>query len=365
VIDSKISKQILTVAPEYKGYRGGIGAIVNAYSCYFSPFHFIATYPKAKTKYKLGSLPLYLYAYCRIALKLFLNNDIKLVHIHVAPKGSFYRKYGVFLLVKYVFKKKVVFHSHGGGLKDFYLKNNRITKRMFEHFVKGVDSIICLSPQWRSFYEMNFNVKNTIILENIVERPKIDTPFTQKTSVSFLFLGFIGKNKGIYDLIDVIYQNKLKLAGKAKFYIGGNGEVERIIDLIEKYRLQETVEFIGWVDGTKKNRVLSSSDVYLLPSYKEGLPVSILEAMSYSKPIISTNVGGIPEIVHDGRNGYLISPGDKLALWKSIKYFIEYPDSIGAMGEISRKLVEPYFSDNVIAKLETVYAKVLQDDSGS
>lgn len=64
--------------------------------------------------------------------------------------------------------------------------------------------------------------------------------------------------------------------------------------------------------------MLNGADVYVLPSYKEGLPISILEAMSYSLPVISTRVGGIPEIIMNGKNGLLINPGDKEALYESI-----------------------------------------------
>ncbi|WP_169539979.1 glycosyltransferase family 4 protein [Niabella aurantiaca] len=363
MINSKISDQVLTVAPAYKNYRGGIGAVVNAYSMYFYPFHFIATYPEAKTKFKLGSLPIYVYACCRVVVKLFLNKQIRLVHIHTAAKGSFYRKYGVFLLSKYLFKRKVIFHSHGSELKDFYQRKAGMTRRMFKHFMNHVDCIICLSPQWKMFYERCFVPNKIVVLENIVEEPQrcAVAPSSPDAPVSFLFLGLIGDRKGIFDLIEVIRKHHSELKGAAKFYIGGNGEVEKLNGMIAKYQLQDMVTYMGWVDGQRKKDLLHSCDVYVLPSYNEGLPISILEAMSYSKPVIATTVGGIPEVVEEGRNGFLIEPGNKAALWERINHLIQYPEQLKGMGERSFEMVKPYFAGNVMKKLQALYVELLED----
>ena len=128
---------------------------------------------------------------------------------------------------------------------------------------------------------------------------------------TLLFLGLLGKNKGIYDLLECIRDHKVEFQGKLKLYIGGNGEIEHVKQLIKEYGIADIVIFEGWVSGDKKIELLNKSDAYILPSYKEGLPISILEAMSYGMPIISTPVGGIPEIVSNGENGYLVEPGNK------------------------------------------------------
>ncbi|SDC44406.1 glycosyltransferase family 4 protein [Niabella drilacis] len=361
MINSRISARVLTIAPAYKNYRGGIGAVVNAYSNYFCPFHFVATYPEAKTRFKLGSLPVYVYACCQVVLKLLLNRNIRIVHIHGAAKGSFYRKYGVFLLSKYLFKRKVIFHSHGSELKDFYQRKTGITRRMFRHCMNNVDCIICLSPQWKLFYEHCSVPNKIVILENIVEQPACPpaSASLQKLPVSFLFLGLIGNRKGVFDLIEVIRVHRDALKDAAKFYIGGNGEIEKLGRLIDEYQLRDMVEFVGWADGSKKKELLNACDVYVLPSYNEGLPISILEAMSYGKPVIATRVGGIPEVVKEGRNGFLIEPGDKAALWERIDSFVQHPEQLKEMGALSLKIVKPYFAENVMEKLQALYGELL------
>lgn len=100
----------------------------------------------------------------------------------------------------------------------------------------------------------------------------------------------IGHNKGIYDLIGVIALHKKEFHGRQKLRAGGNGEVDKVKILIKEKKISDIVSYEGWVSGGRKVELLDVSDAYILPSYKEGLPISILEAMSYGLPMISTKV---------------------------------------------------------------------------
>ena len=142
--------------------------------------------------------------------------------------------------------------------------------------------------------------------------------------------------------------------GKAIFYIGGNGETEKLVELINSYSLENIVEFIGWVSKDKKTEYFNKSDGYILPSYNEGLPISILEAMSYELPIISTNVGGIPEIV-DSNNGALIEPGNKKQLKEAIFFAINNPLEFRNRGKESAKRVSKHLPENVKNVLVNIY----------
>lgn len=101
--------------------------------------------------------------------------------------------------------------------------------------------------------------------------------------------------------------------------------------------------------------MLNGADVYVLPSYKEGLPISILEAMSYSLPVISTRVGGIPEIIMNGKNGLLINPGDKEALYESIIKLKNSEELRIRMGEISKPIVQEHLPIYVESQLKQLY----------
>ena len=174
-------------------------------------------------------------------------------------------------------------------------------------------------------------------------------------------MGTIGNQKGTWDILDVIVKYKDELSPCFELLIGGNGDVKQLNDRIRKYNLSKIVTFIGWIRGKDKHEALLDSDLYLLPSYYEGLPISILEAMAYQLPIISTNVGGIPQIVKNFENGFLIQPGNQKELIDSLRYFISDRDKLITFGKKSEELINNYLPERVIEKLETIYQDLLME----
>lgn len=106
-----------------------------------------------------------------------------------------------------------------------------------------------------------------------------------------------------------IGDHKQELQNRIVLHIGGNGETDRLLSIIKELGIETLVRFEGWVDKEKKQYLLNLADVYILPSFIEGVPISILEAESYHKPVITTNVGGIPSIVQDRVSGVFVTPG--------------------------------------------------------
>lgn len=144
-----------------------------------------------------------------------------------------------------------------------------------------------------------------------------------------------------------------------RLLIGGNGEVEEARVRATELGLLDSVEFLGWIDGERKSRLLSVADIFVLPSYYEGLPISLLEAMSWGIPIISTTVGGIPELVRDGTSGILIEPGDVHALAHALSTLAADGALRDRMGRAGRSQVAESFSrDVVLPRLEGLYSEV-------
>lgn len=360
MISKGVSKQVLTVGENYRIPRGGISSVINTYSRYFSEFKFVSTYNPCKNKWK--NIIYYFGGVVTLFNRLMLDRNIKIVHIHGCQKGSFYRKLGVMLLAKFIFGKKIIYHSHASGFHMFYNNSNYFSKNLIRFFISRIDLIICLSHQWKVFFEENFDPEEIIILENIVE--PVETLIKNRSSncVKLLFLGEIGERKGIFDLLEVLNENKKFFEDKVHLVIGGNGDVKRLLKFIEKNELQSLIAYVGWVSGEKKQMLLSNCDVYILPSYNEGLPISILEAMSYKIPVIATDVGGISEVIHNEVNGFLITPGDKVSLYDYLKIFIENPFLIEEMGDHAQLILSPYYPHSVISKLEKIYKDVLESN---
>jgi glycosyltransferase involved in cell wall biosynthesis len=171
-----------------------------------------------------------------------------------------------------------------------------------------------------------------------------------------LFLGRIGERKGTFDLIRAAERLK---AIDVRFLIAGDGDVERANAAIRAADLTNQVEVLGWVDDQRVVELLGHSDLYALPSYDEGLPMGILEAMASGLPIISTPVGGIPDAVIDGANGYLIEPGDSEALADRILTYSKNTTAWLEASRLSRQRADESFSMECVERaLSALYAEI-------
>ena len=135
--------------------------------------------------------------------------------------------------------------------------------------------------------------------------------------------------------------------------------MERLEKTISDNHFNGDVSFAGWVNGSRKAELLNNCDVYVLPSYFEALPMSILEAMSYGKPVISTYVGGIPEIVKPGFNGWLFQPGDRQALNNIIMEAMDNKALLRQYGNNSLSISKNYTPESVFQSLNDLYREIL------
>lgn len=277
-----------------------------------------------------------------------IKNNIDIVHIHMAHTGSFYRKYIVFRVSK-LFNKKVIIHLHGSEFKRFFDNTDFISKRFIKYLIKNCDKILVLGERWANIIEEIEADANIKILLNSVNIPlEEDKKFKEK--IDILFLGALVERKGIYDLLEVAKQMKEKeLLDKYKirFIIGGSGKEEKnFVKKINEYGISNYIVMKGWVNEEKRARLLKNSEIFILPSYNEGLPIAILEAMSHGLPVISTNVGSINEAVIENKNGFLVQPGMHNELENAILELAKNKELIKKYGKNSRMLVEEKFNEN-------------------
>lgn len=345
-----IFDKVLYIGPDIKG-KGGISSVLASYEKMIPAFHYMSSNSRKGTimgVFALMKLMLLLPYFCYI-------KGIKIVHIHGASRKSFARKSLIIRFAK-LMRRKVIFHCHGGEFKTYVAEagESKVLK-----VLSKCDAIVVLSQKWVDYFKNDLGLKNVVVINNIVEPAQsFDENPTSSKKLKLLFLGAICDNKGVFDMLDVIAANKANLVGRIKLYIGGNGEVERLQSVISQTQLGEIVEYVGWVTGENKNRLLKDCDIVMLPSYIEGLPISLLEAMAYAKPSITTNVGGIPEIIESGKNGAIITPGDKKALYEAIRLFVDNPQLIAEYGDEGLKRVNDFYPQSVKVQLENLYKQL-------
>lgn len=353
LINYDISDKILVISEDITSGKGGVVTVVKTLSKYYEQFNYI---PSTNQKGKLSKL--YTFSKCIILLLYNLTiKRIKIVHIHGASYGSFLRK-SILILICNIFRVKIVYHIHSGAFKDFYNKHNYLG--IIDKTLNSVDVLIVLSENWHKYYAAIATKPEILVLNNILLPPKEIVKHKIKYPLQAVFMGVITEAKGIFDLLSVFAKNKEIFEKKIVLTIGGVGNIEKLEKIIQEGDLKDMVVYEGWV--TDKEHLFNKSDIFILPSYYEGLPMSILEAMSYGLPVISTNVGGIGEIVHNNENGVLITPGNKTQLKEAIIEIIDNPSLISSMGTKSQEIVKSFYPETVIPILDEIYKQLLGDN---
>jgi glycosyltransferase involved in cell wall biosynthesis len=262
-----------------------------------------------------------------------LAGRVELLHLHMAMKGSFWRK-AIFLALGRLAGVPVVIHLHGSEFAVFYERSSAFAQACIRSTFNRASAVVVLSESWHQFVT-GFCTRPITVVKNFV--PDQFDPAraaTARRPRAVLFLGLFGERKGIYDLLKawaIVHQR----VPDAVLYCGGNGEVDKVRQTVSELGLEVTIQVPGWVSGEQKRALLHGCAVFALPSYHEGLPMAIIEAMSYSMAIVSTAVGGIPELV-DRNNGRLVRPGDPVELAQALVELL-LADDLARLGAVSRE----------------------------
>lgn len=341
-------KNVLFVGPQNE--KGGIGAVLNLYKESMDGFRILSTYP---ADVRINIYRFFCSQYIKLFKLLITDNDIQILHIHSASRGSFVRKSFVLFMAK-AFGKKTIMHIHGGMFREYY-QSSRIKSWYVRFILQMSDRVLCLTEEWRQSFQSEMQLNNLEVLLNPVKKfPKNNINITHSW-ISLLFMGTITENKGIFELVEYLQQNTFFLQGKIKLYICGEGDDKKLSMCMPKGNFRENIVYTGWIDGVRKNEILQSADIFILPSHYEGLPMAILEAMSAGKPIISTRVGGIPSVVKPSRNGWLIDPKHIAQLDSIVEEIFNTPDIIARFGTNAMQDAEAFHVEGIVSQLSNIY----------
>lgn len=275
------------------------------------------------------------------------------IHIHMASRRSTFRK-GKYIRIAKRYGKKIILHIHGAEFKIFY--NNECNNNQKKYIIDTLnmaDKIIVLSEEWKDFFSKLVDKNKIEVIYNAILIP--DNFEKNLDTKRILFLGRFGKRKGIYDLIKVLEELCVKYPDLT-LYAGGDGEIEKVRQIVNEKNLENNIKILGWVSGEEKEKLLKESSFYILPSYNEGMPMSVIEGMAYKNVTVSTNVGGIPKVITNMQNGILINPGDTESLYRYLDELLQDKELRIKLSENARKTTEEKFNiKNNIKKLIEVY----------
>ncbi|MCF8780051.1 glycosyltransferase family 4 protein [Vibrio sp. IRLE0018] len=350
----------LMVSTDIDG-KGGVATVVQGYrDCGFFATNNVALISSHRDGKKFSKIYAMLYFFSALAKVFYFHVFYKVgfVHIHMSSRGSYFRKSMIIRIVK-MMRGKVILHLHGGEFHIFY--NSECSHRKKEHIRKTFalcDEIIVLSSQWVDWFQKTFSRYNNIeVIYNVVS--DVNLKSEKKAIGNILFLGRMCNAKGVMDLIQS-FSKVVETFPNARLKLGGDGDVSEYQAEAERLGILNSVQFLGWVAGARKAQLMAEADIYCLPSYNEGFPMGVLEAMANSVAVVSTRVGGIPDAITSGIDGTLIDAGDVNALANALIELITNRELNDAYVTAAKNKFEQRFSvDAVMPQLNELYKKVL------
>ena len=335
-----MEKKILMCGSELS-VKGGMVSVIKNYLGYDNwKRHSVLYVPTHTEKNKVVVALYFLVAYIKIVW-LALTKKISLAYLHTAEKGSFYRKSMIVRTLKH-FGIPAIMHHHAAEFEAFYSSLSEKGKKYVSDTLTLADTNIVLSKTLIPMItEKAPNAKVKVLYNAVKSYP--EKPYN-KNGNTVLFLGRLGKRKGVYDLLQAIVALDKKVDANVKFALCGDGEIEEVTAKVKELGIEHRICHIGWIDGEQKAAFLKDTMINVLPSYNEGLPMTILETMAYGIPNISTRIASIPEVLEDEENGFLLTPGDVDLLSQRLEQLISDSELREKFSEKSWKLINERFA---------------------
>lgn len=322
------------------GTRGGIASVVETYREHglFKrwPVHYAA-------RHQAG----------RFAALLARQRKV-ILHVHTAPGAAFWVD-AFYAAGAMVAGCPVILHLHRDGFERLYDGASLAGRAVISHVIGQAACVAVPAQRMAAGLHSVHAAARVRVLPTPVALPPVREG--ERPNL-ILFVGRLRAEKGIFDLLDAV--SRLRAAvPDVRLVCAGEGERAAVMRYAERLRIADAVKLIGWVGPSGKRALLESAAAFALPSYAEGMPVSLLEAMAAGVPAVTTPVGGIPDLVTDGGNGFLAAPGDRATLQRALSSLLLDRSLARRIGAAGRQTVKARFSaEHALPQLEALYAEL-------
>jgi N-acetyl-alpha-D-glucosaminyl L-malate synthase BshA len=266
-------------------------------------------------------------------------------------------------LVKKLFDIPYVIYCHGS---DVYLpwKFKKIISKLV---IKNAAAVVVLTNNMKDEIKKNYD-RNVLVIPNGIDSEKFKNLSQEKirdelnikqNETIIIFIGTLKPVKGVQYLIEAMEILRQKNLDVKLLLIGDGKEKQNLEKLVKKLKLEKHVKFIGKIQNEEIPKYMALSNIFVLPSLSEGFPLTILEAMACGLPIVTTMVRGIPEVVEDGENGFLVEPKNPKEIAEKVLLLLKDDKLREKISNNNKEKAKKYSWENVVEKLEKVYLKVL------
>ena len=348
---------IAQIGPDARG-RGGMAAVQDAVlRSSLADRHDLVAITTHRPGSAAGRLLVFAGALARIAAWA-LGRGPRVAHVHVTVRGSMYRKAVVVALVRLA-RRPVVLHVHAGApeLETFHRRLGPLRRRTLGRAFRAADRVLAVSSASAERVRALYGAREVDLVLNPAPAVPAGTNGSGAAADAPRLLyvgGFANPVKGgtvLLDALDLLRAEHPDLRAT----LAGPGELPaRARDLVAG----GTVEWRGWLDERDKREALAHAPIVVLPSVSEGLPMALLEAMAHGRAVITTRVGGMPDVIEHGREGLLVAPGDARALADSIRMLLTDRDRVEALGAAARARAAELSTEALADRLERMYREI-------
>lgn len=341
--------KVLMIGPA-RSVHGGISAVVNNYyeAGLSEQIHlkYIATMVDGSKGRKFLQA---IYAYL---VFLAIMPFYQILHVNMAADASCLRK-KVFIDTAWLFGKKILIHEHGGDFESFYYERcSQKQRASIKISLNHAEVFLVLSESWKHFFSKLVKEDKIHVLQNGILIPAKEK--TDYSSHKVLFLGRLCKEKGIGELLDAV-PIILKEIPDFKLILGGIWENDNEALRKKAKELSETVKCPGWISAKERDELMEECSIFVLPTWFEGQPVSLLEAMAKGMCVAASAVGGIPQIMgEEGENGVLLPAKDEKALADALIRLLSDESRRVNLGKNARRRITAFYDIN--QKVEALMA---------
>jgi len=300
-------------------------------------------------------------------LRKLKTDRYDLVHLNPSLTSKAIVRDGVFLLIAKALRVKVLVSFRGWNVDV-----ERVIRRYFPALFRLVyfqaDAMIVLAAEFRlALIEMGcrkpVHTETTVVSDDIFARtecrPRPAALDTAQRRFKILFLSRVEKTKGIYETLDAFQILRTKCPFAALTIAGDGSELAQARKYATDHDI-DGVSFAGYLRGEEKHEAFTQADVYLLPTYGEGMPHSVLEAMAYGLPVVTRPVGGLRDFFEDGRMGFLTESYDPAVFAECLGRLVEDRELRTSIGYYNRQYAAEHFvASKVVARLEAIYHSVI------
>ncbi len=296
-------------------------------------------------------------------LACLLRERPAIVHVNTSMDAKGYWRDIAYLALSHALGKKVIYQVHGGALPHEFFRGSRPLTALLRRVLRSVEAVLVLGNESLLAYRRFAPELRVRMIANAIDAGPDPHWKRDRAAFGALTLVFVGRlvaGKGVFDIVEalailVCERRQLRLV------FAGNGADEARLRLrVRQLGLEPWVDFVGVIEGERKERLWQESDLFVCPTHREALPYSLLESMAARTPALICPVGAIPDVMVDGIHGLFVPIGDPVALAEAIGRLDRDRALIGRMGELSRKRVlEAYSVERLAREIGQLYHAAL------